>query len=197
MEVMNRLGKPTSVLAIVAIATIGLSTPGIATPKEGVQLAQLLGQCRATKQQIPVFSQPDATSAAVRLLAPNEQVILAVGSASGGFISISSPTPGFVHTINLKSCDAINPPGIVVPPTTSLCRQVLRPGEGLIIRREPSTGAAQVGGVGYLQRVTLTTNPATVTRADNRDWVQISAPASGWVSNGLVTEPRSNLGTCP
>jgi hypothetical protein len=77
-----------------------------------------------------------------------------------------------------------------------LCRKVLRPPQGLVIRREPSTAAARVGGVAYLGRVTLTTNPPTAKTADNRDWVEISAPAKGWISNGLETVPRSNLVYC-
>jgi hypothetical protein len=191
METMNRLGKPVSILAIVAIATTGMAAPSIATPKDSLQLAQLVGQCRATRQQIPVFSQPDATSAALRLLSANDQVTLAGSSVdANGFISISTPTSGFVHAINLRPCNN-NP-----PPPTSLCRRVVRPAEGLIIRREPSSASALVGGVAYLGQVTLTTTPATVRRAENRDWVQISAPASGWVSNGLVTEGFSNLAYC-
>ena len=85
------------------------------------------------------------------------------------------------------------------PATTTnqnLCRRVIKPPQGLAIRREPSTQAAVVGGVGYQGRVTLTTNPPTTRTVGERDWVEISAPARGWISHSLITETVSNLAYC-
>jgi hypothetical protein len=200
METMNCLGKSFNLVAVIAIATTGMSTPVMAgtdiTPSESnLKLAQssLIGQCRATKQQIPIFKTADATSEALRLLAANEQVTLAANSSdANGFISISGPSTGFVHAINLKPCSGSSE----TPPTKELCRQVIRPSQGLLIRREPSTTASQVGSIAYLGRVTLTTNPATNKTVDNRNWVEIALPAKGWVSNGLLTEQNSNLSYC-
>lgn len=201
MENNNRLSQPVTVLAVIAIATTGLSTPAIAetditTSQANLKLAQasLVGQCRAAKQRIPIFEEADATSEALRLLSSNDQVTLAGSSVdANGFISVSAPVTGYVHAINLKSCNGSS----VTPPTRELCRRVVRPSQGLVIRREPTSASAQVGGVRYLGRVTLTTNPATITKTEDRNWVEISSPARGWVSNGLLTEPDSNLGFCP
>lgn len=197
---MNRLGKPINVLTVLAIATTGMSTPAVASPditsdRPGdLKLAQLVGQCRAAKQQIPVFRSADPTSEALRLISTEGQVTLASNAVdANGFISISAPVSGFVHAINLKNCNSSGG----TPPTKDLCRRVIRPSEGLIIRRDPTSTSAQVGGVSYLERVSLTTAPPTVKRAENRDWIEISAPARGWVSNGLVTDAGSNLAYCP
>jgi len=61
MQTMNRLGKPINLLAVIAIATTGIITPGLAetnitTSQGSWKLAQAasVGQCRATKVQIPV-----------------------------------------------------------------------------------------------------------------------------------------------
>lgn len=185
----------------------------------------LAGQCRVAKVQIPVYRSPDTTSEALRLLAPDEQVTLADNSVQpSGFIGISSPIVGFVQAVNLQSCNSssatVSTPStgaIAVPtpdtspspatspsptasPATStskeLCRRVARPTQGLLIRRGPNVRSALVGKVAYLAQVTLTTNPPTTRRADNRDWVEISSPVKGWVSNSLLTEPESNLAFC-
>lgn len=201
MKKTHRLGKPVSILTIIAIATTGISTPAFAgteitTPQDSLQLAQasLAGQCRAAKISIPVFRDSSATSEALRLVATDQTVTLA-GTASdvNGFIAVSGPVAGFVYAVNLKPCGSNPPP----TPTKALCRRVIRPIEGLTIRQDATVSSAIVGGVGYLQQVTVTTNPVTVKREGNRDWVQISTPASGWVSNGIVTESLSNLGYCP
>jgi hypothetical protein len=207
MQTMNRWGKPINLLAVIAIATTGMSTSALAgtditTSQGSWKLAQAasVGQCRAAKVQIPVFKLADVTSEAIRLLSPDEQVTLAANSVdTNGFISISTPVVGFVQAANLKPCGSSSSGSTGTTSSTpkELCRRVVRPPQGLLIRREPSTSAAQVGSVYYLRKVTLTTNPATVKQADNRDWVEIAAPVKGWVSNGLESEPRSNLAYCP
>ncbi len=185
----------------------------------------LVGQCRSAKVQIPVYKTADTTSEALRLLAPDEQVTLAGNAVKpNGFIGISAPIEGFVQAINLQSCNSntatvpspstsditVPSPSPSASPTTApsptaspatstnkdLCRQVVRPTQGLLIRRGPGVRTALVGRVAYLGKVTLTTNPPTTKRADDRDWVEISLPVRGWVSNSLLTEPQSNLAFC-
>ena len=205
METMTRLGQSVSIFAVIAIATAGMGVPAIAVPnittsEESLQLAQqlsLVGQCRAAKLQIPVFRTADATSEALRLLATNEQVTLADPAVDlNGFIGISAPIRGYVQATNLKLCNDSGDLGTVPRVSANLCRQVARPPQGLLIRREPRTTAALVGEVAYLGRVTLTSNPPTERKVDGRSWVQISSPARGWVSNGLDTQPESNLAYC-
>lgn len=199
MENMNRLHQSVNSLTAIALVA-SMSLPAIAStdmasPQGTVQLAQgsLAGQCRAAKQQIPIFRQADSTSEALRLLAANEEVTLAGSTVDGsGFINISGPIDGYVHAVNLKTCGGSSTPS----GDKGLCRQVARPPQGLLIRREPSASSAQVGSLAFEGRVTLTANPPTTKQADNRNWVEISAPARGWVSNGLVTEKLSNLVYC-
>lgn len=201
MQKVKQLSQSLNLLTVIAIATSGISIPAIAgnditTSQSSLQLAQssLVGQCRAAKLQIPVFTSANATSAAVGLLAIEDQVTLADNAVgTSGFIAISSPVQGYVHAVNLKTCSG---GGIVPPGDKGLCRQVIRPPQGLLIRREPTSASAQVGQVAYLGQVTLSTNPTTVKQADNRNWIEISSPARGWVSNGLLTEKESNLVYC-
>ncbi|MDY6782460.1 MAG: SH3 domain-containing protein [Cyanobacteriota bacterium] len=173
----------TAVFSLAAIAP-----PALANPPQ-TQLAQgLAGQCRQVNKQVPVFVQGDATSEALQLLPRGSEVTLSGSGDLSGFIAISAPTSGFVHTVNLTNCDTIN------PPSASVCRRVVYPG-GLAIRSQPSPNSTYVGGVNYLNRVTLTNNPPTVQReANGRNWVQIAEPRAGWVSNGFGS--TSNLAYC-
>jgi hypothetical protein len=120
-------------------------------------------------------------------------------SAKRKWVEISAPKAGWIsngfpgQAGHLVMCAGAKPPE---PPVGSTCRRVIRPGEGLLIRSEPNKGARVVGGVGLNQRMTLTTDPATVRKdGDGRSWIQISAPVAGWVSNGFP--PNSNTGACP
>lgn len=210
MEIMQ-IGRTVPVLAVIAIATPGMSIAAIAetdiTPSQAsMKLAQasLAGQCRATKLQMPVFSEANTTSEALQLLSPNAEVTLADNQVNTrGFIRINAPVEGYVQAINLKPCTAttgVSTTDSTQTPSTSstadLCRRVARPPQGLVIRREPSTASARLGRVPYLGRVNLSANPATEKKDEVRNWVEISSPARGWVSNGLLTEEQSNLGYC-
>lgn len=118
-----------------------------------------------------------------------------VPSPSTSDITVPSPSPS-----PSPSASPTTSPSPSATPATStnkdLCRQVARPTQGLLIRRGPSVRSALVGKVAYLGKVTLTTNPPTTKRADDRDWVEISLPLRGWVSNSLLTETQSNLAFC-
>ncbi len=207
-------GRSVPVLAVIAIATTGMSTSAIAhsdiTPSQAsVKLAQasLAGQCRATKLQIPIFREANTTSEALQLLSPNAEVTLADNRVNRrGFIRISAPVEGYVEAVNLKPCTASTgvtstdttqtPATSSTSSTTDLCRRVARPPQGLVIRREPTTTSVRLGRVAYLGRVTLSATPATEKKDEVRNWVEISSPTRGWVSNGLLTEEESNLGYC-
>lgn len=196
---MKRFRKCLNFLAVIAIAIGGISNSALADTnvQESAQTIQplpaLVGQCRAAKISTPVFRGALATSEALQLVAADKTVTLAGNTSdANGFIAVSSPTSGYVFAVNLKLCNNTPP-----PTDNALCRRVIRPNEGLTIRRDATSTSSAVGGVPIFGRVTLTTSPATVTRAENRDWVQISAPANGWVSNGLANQSASNLGYCP
>lgn len=185
-----------TVFALTAIATTAIAPSSLATTASEseisgteTQLAQgLIGQCRQVNKQVPVFSESDATSEALRLLPRGTEVTLGSSGDASGFIAINAPTTGFVHTVNLTTCDQ------TPPPQGNLCRRVIYTG-GLAIRSQPNSNGSYVGGVAYLDRVTLTNSPPTTQRESNgRIWVQIAQPRAGWVSNGFGNV--SNLGYC-
>lgn len=77
-----------------------------------------------------------------------------------------------------------------------LCRQVYRDRtEGLVIYQEPSPYAFAIGGVGANQQVLLVPDFVNLVGPDNQNWIQISAPVPGYVSNGY-TGGQSNLVYC-
>ncbi|MEK0181858.1 SH3 domain-containing protein, partial [Microcoleus anatoxicus PTRS3] len=74
------------------------------------------------------------------------------------------------------------------PGPVSLCRQVeprVAP-NGLIIRAEASKTSAIKGSVAANGKVTLVPNYQSVKdkNGENRNWVEISAPAAGFISAG-------------
>lgn len=189
------LQTSANVLAVTAIATTGMGMTALAIPatNQTVKLAQggLVGQCRAVNKAVAVYKQASTTSAVVSTLQVNTQVTLA-DNGSGGFIGISSPVSGYVQTVSLKSCSGTPTP----PPTGNTCRRVIQP-LGLSIRKDPSPTAGLVGGVSYLERVDITSTPATAqVSPDGRNWIKIAKPLAGWVSNGFKGG-NSNLGLCP
>jgi hypothetical protein len=152
----------------------------------------LLGTCRRLNYPAPVRKEASFTSPVVTNLAVGTVVRLAANGGTNGFILIDSPANGFVEARNLS-------PKVPCPTTTppaDRCRQVLNPPEGLVIRREPNTSSAVVGGVAQGARVTLTANPPT-RRTDSvgRIWIEVESPNRGWVSNGFPNNP-SNLVFC-
>lgn len=183
------------IVATGAIAAVGSGLPafaetvptGLQTVKQPVLLAQqLTGQCRQVNRQVAVFTAANCNSGASRLLPQGARVTLNANQATNGFIAIQGG--GFVQTANLTNCTT---------PTGNLCRRVIQT-EGLIIRQNPDPDSRQMGFAAFNSQVTLTTDPPTAqTGAQNRSWVQISAPNPGWVSNGFVSGGTSNLGLCP
>jgi hypothetical protein len=196
MQLLNCWGQSVSMIAVMAIATTGIISPAGAGTKseQPTKIAQtIVGQCRAAKYSTPIFSERAATSPALRLLATSDQVTLSENTSTDGLIGVSAPSKGYVFAANLKLC------GTATVPTGSLCRQVISPPEGLFIRTEADANAplANPPGVGFMEKVTLTTDPATVKEgAQGRIWVKIAQPAAGWVSNGIKGSGVGNLTYC-
>ncbi|MDY6784265.1 MAG: SH3 domain-containing protein [Cyanobacteriota bacterium] len=181
---------------------------------EPQQLAQgLRGQCRQAYQNIFIY-RTRSTSEAVSSVVQDERVVLAEDSARNGWIAISSPTVGFVEARYLKLCDRagsvfpspppippappsrVSRPARPTRPASNLCRRVTYAGpEGMTIRSGPSVDFPRVGGVFFDNRVTI--NP-TATRLDSqgREWLRMTAPTNGWISNGFPAFGESNLGSC-
>ena len=182
MEKMNRLGKHVHLLAVMTLASVGMMTPAIANPditisQDSLKLAQ------ASPSPSPMNSpatSPSPTRRPTAAPSPRRRPTAAPRPTS-------SPTPTASPSPTSSPAATTN---------QNLCRQVVKPSQGLVIRREPSIKAPVVGRVAYQGKVTLTTNPPTTRTADGRDWVEISAPAKGWVSHSLLTEKTSNLAYC-
>jgi hypothetical protein len=232
MKKMSRWGKP------IALFTLGLSvvgslipTPAISSttaantiqqspstsvqPGGNLQLAQaLVGQCRAAKARIFVYTQRSLSSQTIRTLAASEQVTLA-DNGSAGWIAISAPVTGYVQARDLTTCSGVNPSPRPTPsptptpspnpspapsptPTTSRCRVITyRGAEGMAIRTAPGKNGTRVGGVNFGNRVTLRTSPPTFTfDNERRAWVEITAPVAGWISYGFPSSNSTNLGPC-
>lgn len=208
MKKMNDWGKSAAVLAFIFSALGGLSAPVSAVnsnPTENaiqesepvsfesqgnLQLAQagLIGQCRAAKKRIFVYTERSTTSQTITTLAPNEEVTLA-GNGNGGWIAISSPETGYVQAMDLKPCQNATQPDS--GSTTNLCRRVTIP-QGLAVRRNPTLSAARVGGVFVGNTVQLATPQRTQKDNQGRTWIQITEPIDGWISSGF---PEGNLGS--
>lgn len=185
---LNTVGSLEAQAATVPDMTLASSLQETTTTSSlssgNIQLAQLAGQCRATTRTIDIFTEPSVgtSSDIVRTLEPNQRVTLA-GEGSAGWIQVSSPASGYVIARYLKSCSETNP-----PPTTSTCRRVIAPSEGLIIRSQPTSSSSQVGSV--LVGTTVKVTGASSVDSAGRTWVEISTPRSGWVSSGF---PSGNL----
>jgi len=167
------------------------------------ELAQnLVGQCRAAKQRIFVYSQRSTSSSSLRTLDTNEQVTLA-DNGSGGWIGISSPTVGYVQASNLTTCTTATKPPSSNPPSSGtgagICRIATR---DLAIRQTPSLGSVSIGGVAKDATAKLASPQQSQTNAseNNRVWVKIVSPATGWITTGVSAYPEGNVGpkfSCP
>lgn len=193
--VLNPVGSLEAIATTVTNTTPANTTqdskPTSSQSLGNVQLAQLVGQCRAASRTIDIFTEPSVgpTSDIVRTLEPNQRVTLAsVGSA--GWIQVSAPASGYVIARYLKSCSGTTP-----PPTTGSCRRVLNPPEGLIIRSQPTSNSSQVGSV--LVGTTVKVTGASSVDSAGRTWVEISAPRSGWISSGFPSGNLSAPFSCP
>lgn len=192
----ERLRTTATVLSSTTSAKTSLEAKSTSSQKpDTVQLAQgLIGQCRAVARSIFVYSER-STANPLRALQADEQVFLAEESGRGGWIAISSPINGFVQAKDLKPC-----PGQEVgspPSPPNRCRRVIyeRP-EGLTIRERPDQNSPRVGGVFFGDSVTLDNPPQFRLDNQGREWVRITAPTAGWMSNGFPATGEINLRAC-
>ncbi|NJL91230.1 MAG: SH3 domain-containing protein [Coleofasciculaceae cyanobacterium SM2_1_6] len=182
-------------------------------PVDSPLLAQAApDRCRRSvvPEGLNIRAQPSLTAAVIGLVGYLQTVNLStlpatvntVGGINWVQITLSNGATGWIANGapgtggNVLPCTTVVNPPTTTPPVTpgGTCRLVRSPiGGGLAIRATP--GGNLVGGVANGQTVTLANPP--VTRVEGgRQWLQITAPVSGWVSNG---QPGSsgNLGNCP
>ncbi|MCP2728975.1 hypothetical protein [Limnofasciculus baicalensis] len=182
--------------------TMSSSQPASFESQGDLQLAQsLMGECRAAKERIFVYSQRSSSSQTLGTVNPDGEVTLA-DSGSGGWIAVSAPLTGYVQANSLKPCKNMNspkpnPPASNTPkpnPPASTssggdCRQVKFP-EGLVIRQNPNSGTV-VGRLMMGNTVRLANPRRSEKDSQGRTWVQIATPKAGWISSGF---PEGNLG---
>lgn len=76
------------------------------------------------------------------------------------------------------------------------CLRVKTPtGKGLIIRSQPNEGSPQIGVVGNGKTVNPGSFPASIVEVDGENWLAISSPQEGWISDGFKTD-KGNLTLC-
>ena len=228
MKKMSPWREPIALLAVVLTTFGGIKTAAASFPATETanikptsedsfselqgnwQLAQVLvGQCRAAKQRIFVYTQRSIYSPTIRTIAPNEVVTLA-DSGSDGWIAIRSPVVGYVQTTELKACQQqVTPPQASNPPRSNpspkpssrSCRLVTYKDdevEGLVIRSEPNSSSRRVSGVLPGERVILKNIPLPLVRdSEGRSWAEITVPAAGWISLGYPGSDSVNLTPCP
>lgn len=192
------------------------SVPKIASTAS-LQLAQLAGECRAAKRSIFVYRDRSNLNPLEGLTA-GERVILQEEDKNNGWIAVrvmSSGVAGFVQTPDLRNCNGATAPPTAspqFPPSTRrpnsvagsnsnnsspLCRQVIYRGvEGMAVRSAPSAEATRVGGLAFGDRILI--DPAsTQISSQGREWVRLTSPLQGWMSNGFPAFPGDrNLGRC-
>ncbi|MEQ9237533.1 SH3 domain-containing protein [Coleofasciculus sp. E2-BRE-01] len=166
------------------------------SPTNSFLLTQgLIGQCRAAARSIFIYAER-STANPIRALQADEQVTLAEASGRNGWIAIGSPISGFVQAKDLKPCTG-NPAPTPSPTPPNRCRRVIyEEDEGLAIRESPNTNSARVGGVFFGDRVTLSDPPQFRLDDAGREWVRITSPTSGWLSNGFPQLGDINLKAC-
>jgi hypothetical protein len=176
--------------ALLTVATAIGSAP-VAFAADG-----LMGECRAAKQSTGLYKERSSTSVLLTSLKMGDKVTIAEAAPKEGMAAVSTPSKGFVQTMNLKMCEGAKPAPKPDPkPNASSCRLVTQV-KGLAIRKEPMTTAEAVSGVGPNEKITLVMPAESKNTDDGRTWIKISKPAEGWVSEGF-TNGSKNVTACP
>jgi hypothetical protein len=219
MKKMSYWVKPVALLALVLSTVVGATNATAATysstatvnknPKsepvgdrnrDNVLLARMrVGECRAVARSTFVYQERSGANR-IRALQVSDRVTLAEDNSRDGWIAISSPISGFVQARDLKLCSDAVPvaPAQPNPSSANLCRQVTYPGkEGVAVRTRPNISSTQVGTLFFGARVTLAKPPQFIVDDSGREWVRISAPIVGWMSNGFPAAGDINLEACP
>lgn len=181
-----------------SISTGNKMLASVSTPSQqpnNVKLAQSrVGACRAAARSTFIY-QDRSTAYRIRSLQSNEKVTLAEERGRAGWIAISSPISGFVETKDLKLCSEVS--ARPASPSSNLCRQVTYKGlEGVAIRERPDINSRQLDAVFLSDRVTLVNPPQFILDDQGREWVRLSAPSAGWMSNGFPATGDINLEAC-
>ncbi len=170
---------------------------------------------------LPIRVDPRPDSRSIANVAPNERLRLSPdsdairGPEGHTWLAVSFPAQGYVDNgplgnNHLNPCEAFVW-GAQLPSdggartsqrldstpqsrSGSSCRRVIQP-EGLTIRQSPSLNGSVLGGVDVDETLRIRLPLRTIVASDGREWVEITAPFNGYVSNGFG-DGVSNLGMC-
>lgn len=158
---------------------------------------EFVGQCRRTTRMVDIYSMPDTIHGSERVaVLPGNRNLTLTGWGGYGWVEINSPVEGYVIARHITPCSGAArtapsaAPLSTIVPDTEACRVAVR---DLAIRDRPGKGATSIGGVPGSTAMTLT-GSTELDNATQRLWVEISAPAEGWVSGGRGG--ASNLRNC-
>ncbi|KPQ38086.1 MAG: hypothetical protein HLUCCO16_14075 [Phormidium sp. OSCR] len=204
-------------LALGAASSNSLAVPSSPSPLRFAQEVDPL--CRQVSPNLDrglaIRLDPSPNSRAIANVAPNERLQLAAnaeairGPEGNTWLAVSFPAEGYVDngppgTSHLNRCQAFlwDAPGSpdVAPMTDSgprdgnSCRRVIHD-EGLTVRQAPSVDASILGGVEMNQEIRVRLPIRPIVASDDRQWIEITAPFNGYVSNGFG-DGVSNLGAC-
>lgn len=205
-------------LALGAASSSSLAVPQ--SPSPARDLAQEVDPlCRQVSinldRGLAIRLDPSPNSRAIANVAPNERLRLTAnaeairGPEGNTWLAVSFPAQGYVDngppgSSHLNRCQAFlwDAPGSsdVAPMTNSsprdgnACRRVIHD-EGLTVRQAPSVNASILGGVEMNQEIRVRLPIRPIVASDDRQWIEITAPFNGYVSNGFGNGV-SNLGAC-
>ncbi len=204
-------------LALGAASSNSLAVPSSPSPLRFAQEVDPL--CRQVSANLDrglaIRLDPSPNSRAIANVAPNERLRLATnaeairGPEGHTWLAVSFPAEGYVDngppgTSHLNRCQAFlwDAPGSsdTAPMTNSSprdsdsCRRVIHD-EGLTVRQAPSLNASILGGVEMNQEIRVRLPIRPIVASDDRQWIEITAPFNGYVSNGFG-DGVSNLGAC-
>ncbi|MBE9117990.1 hypothetical protein IQ249_19000 [Lusitaniella coriacea LEGE 07157] len=158
-----------------------------------IQHEEYIGQCRQANRALDIYSMPSIEhgSDRVTVLAPNTRVTL-TGWGGYGWVQINSPVEGYAIVRHLKYCggNQVATPLVTNPTSGNNCRVAIR---DLAIRDRPTKLATPVGGIGRGSAMTLT-GSNQLDSVTGRVWLEVSEPATGWISGGV--SGASNIRFC-
>lgn len=158
-----------------------------------IQHEEYIGQCRQANRALDIYSMPSIEhgSERVTVLAPNTRLTL-TGWGGYGWVQINSPVEGYAIVRHLKHCggNPVTAPLATSSTTGNNCRVALR---DLAIRDRPTKLATPVGGVARGTAMTLT-GSNQLDSVTGRIWLEVSEPATGWISGGV--SGASNVRFC-
>jgi hypothetical protein len=212
MIFMNQRNLDLGLKALLSGATVisTWATAPILAPSATAQTPQANiaeGRCYLTLQQVGVYREPNAQSAAVSVLPANASITLGSGSGQG-WLRVAEPVVGWLQATALQPaqasrCTAVVPavpsnpsPALPLVTTGPVSCQVVAP-EGLAIRNLPVIADRTVTAIlpPNTYRFQFTDRQVQLnTNGTQRDWVYINAPQVGWIWTRVTGTTQATLG---